>query len=585
MHLLQALKMACKSLLTNKLRSFLTMLGIIIGVLTVSLLTTVAQGVSKAVVSSIRTQSTLAILMNNSKTLTYKEANSIIKSVQPEDKNAEDYFDYCLAIYSNVAATYESLEGVTDDIEGYLKYEKLYDFTKEELAAMDGTEKTIAEYLMMKKKASPTNASVYAVTGNFLEVYDIKINGKFPSSKNEVLVDKEFIGYFFGSDNYDAAIGKQISLGVKYYTEISIQFNNEPNPMVLEALTKILEDKSVQTENPSEGEGSSEGGSTNASVGFGITLIANDDESKYVVSDDGKTVTYKAEFYSYMTNAMLKEALESMPSMLGIAEDGVSVADVYDTSCVKNYTIVGYSVDEENSLFSGTTDFGNGEDGANMQTLMSSYFGSTKGTAYILADSETLCSIGVEEENIDDAVISYAYFRFKTEDVMSEMVSNISIAFVKARYVPMADFMIISMSSVASIISNVMNILTIMLTVISIISLIVGGIGIMNIMLVAVTERTREIGIRKAIGAKKSSILVQFLIEALMLSLIGGAIGLIISAIGSAIIGSVMGVAMAMPAWVILMSIGFCTAIGLIFGMFPAVKASNMQPIDALRRE
>ena len=107
----------------------------------------------------------------------------------------------------------------------------------------------------------------------------------------------------------------------------------------------------------------------------------------------------------------------------------------------------------------------------------------------------------------------------------------------------------------------------------------------MNIMLVAVTERTREIGIRKAIGAKKSSILVQFLIEALMLSIVGGAIGLVISAIASAIIGSVMGVSMAMPFWVIAMSIGFCTAIGLIFGMFPAVKASNMQPIDALRRE
>lgn len=124
-----------------------------------------------------------------------------------------------------------------------------------------------------------------------------------------------------------------------------------------------------------------------------------------------------------------------------------------------------------------------------------------------------------------------------------------------------------------------------MLTVISIISLLVGGIGIMNIMLVAVTERTREIGIRKAIGAKRSSILVQFLVEALFLSLLGGAIGLVLSAIGSLIISSVMGVTIMMPFWVIAMSLGFCTAIGLIFGMFPAVKASRMQPIDALRRE
>jgi putative ABC transport system permease protein len=124
-----------------------------------------------------------------------------------------------------------------------------------------------------------------------------------------------------------------------------------------------------------------------------------------------------------------------------------------------------------------------------------------------------------------------------------------------------------------------------MLTVISVVSLIVGGIGIMNIMLVAVTERTREIGVRKAIGAKRSSILTQFLVEALMLSLVGGAIGLGISAIGCWIIGNLMGIAIVMPFWVIAMSLGFCTAIGLIFGMFPAIKAARMQPIDALRRE
>ena len=107
----------------------------------------------------------------------------------------------------------------------------------------------------------------------------------------------------------------------------------------------------------------------------------------------------------------------------------------------------------------------------------------------------------------------------------------------------------------------------------------------MNIMLVAVSERTREIGVRKAIGAKKSSILSQFLVEALTLSLFGGLIGLGISFVGTIIIGYVMDITLVMPAWVILMSFGFCTAIGLIFGMFPAIKASNMEPIDALKRD
>ena len=130
-----------------------------------------------------------------------------------------------------------------------------------------------------------------------------------------------------------------------------------------------------------------------------------------------------------------------------------------------------------------------------------------------------------------------------------------------------------------------MNVLTIMLTVISSISLIVGGIGIMNIMLVAVSERTREIGIRKAIGAKRSSILTQFLVEALVVSLLGGAIGLTISWIGSLIIGALMGIALPMPFWVIAMSLGFCVVIGVAFGMYPAIKASRLEPIEALRHD
>ena len=204
----------------------------------------------------------------------------------------------------------------------------------------------------------------------------------------------------------------------------------------------------------------------------------------------------------------------------------------------------------------------------------------------MLLDERNLAPIGVTQTDVDDVVISYAYLRYKTEDVMSSSTSGIMVDLQLNEGVNFGvDFMMISMSSVASIVDSVMDTLTIMLTVISIVSLIIGGIGIMNIMLVAVTERTREIGIRKAIGAKRGSILTQFLVEALMLSLLGGAIGLGISAIGCAIIGHFMGILIVMPLWVIGMSVGFCTLIGLMFGMFPAIKASRMQPIDALRRE
>jgi len=116
----------------------------------------------------------------------------------------------------------------------------------------------------------------------------------------------------------------------------------------------------------------------------------------------------------------------------------------------------------------------------------------------------------------------------------------------------------------------------------------VGGIGIMNIMLVSVSERTREIGLRKAVGARPSAILFQFLIEAVVLCLIGGIVGL---AIGQGLVAAVSkfpqaGLADAsIPPWAIALSFGFSASTGVIFGMFPAIKAARLDPIDALRHE
>ncbi|GIR40262.1 MAG: ABC transporter permease [Porticoccaceae bacterium] len=118
------------------------------------------------------------------------------------------------------------------------------------------------------------------------------------------------------------------------------------------------------------------------------------------------------------------------------------------------------------------------------------------------------------------------------------------------------------------------------------ISLLVGGIGIMNIMLVSVTERTREIGIQKALGATKFDILLQFLIEAVFLCLLGGLVGLILGFAGGSIISSIANLPPAsVPIWAIALSFGFSALIGLIFGIIPAAKASNLDPIDALRYE
>ncbi len=147
------------------------------------------------------------------------------------------------------------------------------------------------------------------------------------------------------------------------------------------------------------------------------------------------------------------------------------------------------------------------------------------------------------------------------------------------------DFTIRNQSDLAEAASQTSQILTILLASIASVSLIVGGIGIMNIMLVSVTERTREIGIRMSVGARGKDILTQFLIEALVLSLIGGIIGILLGMVSSRVISGFAGWPTFVTAFSIILSFGFSIAIGLFFGFYPARKAALLNPIDALRFE
>jgi putative ABC transport system permease protein len=147
------------------------------------------------------------------------------------------------------------------------------------------------------------------------------------------------------------------------------------------------------------------------------------------------------------------------------------------------------------------------------------------------------------------------------------------------------DFTILDQAQLLTVLGTITGLLTALLGGIAAISLLVGGIGIMNIMLVSVRERTREIGIRKAVGARGRDILLQFLVEALTLSVIGGLIGMALGLAASAAIGVIGGWGFIVSPVVVAAAVGFSLAVGVLFGVWPARQASRLDPIAALRWE
>ncbi|HRX58823.1 MAG TPA: ABC transporter permease [Eubacteriales bacterium] len=198
-------------------------------------------------------------------------------------------------------------------------------------------------------------------------------------------------------------------------------------------------------------------------------------------------------------------------------------------------------------------------------------------------DSQILIPLSVAERVADSTAITTCY-------VKAASANDVDLAQALTEYQLLTltrdedTYEVYNMSELLDTLDDVMSTLSLMLGGIAAISLLVGGIGIMNIMLVSVAERTREIGIRKAIGARRRHIMMQFLIEACVLSMLGGLLGLGLSALGLRIFALATDMAITMEWRAVIAALVFCIVIGVVFGSYPAGKASKLTPIKALQR-
>lgn len=287
----------------------------------------------------------------------------------------------------------------------------------------------------------------------------------------------------------------------------------------------------------------------------------------------GKTLTFKNKSYYSVLIAFDEDGFNTYNVSI-FSGKVFNRADITSNSKV---IVIGYNV--KNELFPNIDPIGKslrvGDKTFTIIGVANEKGGSIDNRAYIpVTTAKTLFNVknyssivmkSKESENIDSSMkrVELAMYRDLTKD----------------------EFTVLSQKDLLSSFSSILSTITLGIGAIAAISLLVGGIGIMNIMLVTVTERTREIGLRKAVGATPNNIALQFLIEATSLSVLGGLIGILLGVITANLIRIYGNFDAALPLWSILLAFGFSALVGIAFGTYPALKAAKKDPIEALRYE
>lgn len=263
--------------------------------------------------------------------------------------------------------------------------------------------------------------------------------------------------------------------------------------------------------------------------------------------------------------------------------DGSFISDANDRSLAR-VAVLGATVAKD--LFGDIDPIGETVRINQVNFIVTGILGSKGGSSYAGPDDTIFVPLSTMQKILSGAdYLTTIAVKVEDKNRMAEVKDNISIALMDKHRVDEADFSVISQADILGTLTTVIDTFTLFLAAVAGISLLVGGIGIMNMMLTTVTERTREIGLRKAIGAKKSDINRQFLIEAIMLTFIGGLIGVFLGWSLSTAVTTLGIVQTQVSISSVLLAFGVSTTIGIVFGYYPAQRASSLSPIDALRYE